>query len=139
MVNSYERAEAVVLIKRVKNVVPPSEYVFTKDNKEVTALLAPIDATGVEREPALRALLKHGGLTEVPDGVAQWRLAWTFRAAEPNSTVDMVRAFLAGHFAKSAGAKGVQGAEVAGRRGVVINQLHTRKCPASLRAPHAAC
>ncbi|KAJ9440528.1 hypothetical protein DIPPA_02102 [Diplonema papillatum] len=79
------------------------------------------------KEQALRALLEAGGFTgdnAVPEGTVLWRLTWVHRASSPNTSEQVVGAFLAGRFPEETArqtaahrARGMQGAEAVGRRG----------------------
>ncbi|KAJ9455184.1 hypothetical protein DIPPA_31532 [Diplonema papillatum] len=125
---SFERTDAVALVKKVMTGVDvPSAFFFERKNPAAQQVVDWAErATGL-KEQALRALLEAGGFTgdnAVPEGTALWRLAWVHRASSPNTSEQVVGAFLAGRFPEETArqtaahrARGVQGAEAVGRRG----------------------
>ncbi|KAJ9442117.1 hypothetical protein DIPPA_11816 [Diplonema papillatum] len=124
---SFERTDAVALVEKVTGVDVPSAFFFERKNPAAQQVVDWAErATGL-KEQALRALLEAGGFTgdnAVPEGTALWRLAWVHRASSPNTSEQVVGAFLAGRFPEETArqtaahrARGVQGAEAVGRRG----------------------
>ncbi|KAJ9464974.1 hypothetical protein DIPPA_11029, partial [Diplonema papillatum] len=119
---SFERTDAVALVKKVTGVDVPSAFFFERKNPAAQQVVDWAErATGL-KEQALRALLEAGGFTG--DNAALWRLAWVHRASSPNTSEQVVGAFLAGRFPEETArqtaahrARGVQGAEAVGRRG----------------------
>ncbi|KAJ9440036.1 hypothetical protein DIPPA_06322 [Diplonema papillatum] len=118
---SFERTDAVALVKKVTGVDVPSAFFFERKNPAAQQVVDWAErATGL-KEQALRALLEAGGFTgdnAVPEGTALWRLAWVHRASSPNTSEQVVGAFLAGRFPEETArqtaahrARGVQGAE----------------------------
>ncbi|KAJ9471117.1 hypothetical protein DIPPA_13963 [Diplonema papillatum] len=99
---SFERTDAVALVKKVTGVDVPSAFFFERKNPAAQQVVDWAErATGL-KEQALRALLEAGGFTgdnAVPEGTALWRLAWVHRASSPNTSEQVVGAFLAGRAA----------------------------------------